>query len=82
MNSENNPRPWKTIVILIALVIVAAAIFFVGEQASKSKQAVDENDEAPRYQTMEQMTEGKEADGLEEGGPVILETPATIKLDN
>ena len=82
MNSENNARPWKTVVILIALVIVAAAIFFVGEQTSKSKQAVDENTESPAYQALEQATEGKEVDGLEDGEPVILETPATIKLDN
>ena len=82
MNSENNARPWKTVVILIALVIVAGAIFFVGERTSKSRQAVDENTERPAYQALEQATEGKEADGLEDGGPVILETPATIKLDN
>ena len=82
MNSDNNQRPWKTVVILVALVIVAAAIFFVGDQASKSKQAVDENNETPAYQAMEQTADRKEADGLEEGGPVILETPATIKLGN
>ena len=82
MNSENNPRPWKTVVILVALVIVAATIFFVGERTSKSKRAVDENNSTPGHQALEQATEGKEADGLEDGGPVILETPATIKLDN
>ncbi|MDJ0958985.1 MAG: hypothetical protein QNI91_19105 [Arenicellales bacterium] len=82
MTSENNPRPWKTVVIMVALVIAAAAIFLVGEQASKSKQAADENSKTPAYQAVEQATEGKEANGLEEGGPIILETPATIKLDN
>ena len=82
MNSDNNPRSWKTVVILIALVVVAAALFFIGEQASKSKQAGDKNNETPAYQAMDQANEGKEAEGLEDGEPVILETPATIKLDN
>lgn len=82
MNSDNNPRSWKTVVILIALIIVAAALFLTGEQASKRKETADDNNETPAYPAVEQANETKEADGLEEGEPVILETPATIKLDN